>query len=187
MDYISPFTNKINTIIGIITALLAYIFGEHWILFLFFLLLNIGDFTTRWIAARLTRTESSQKCWVGILKKVGYWILIAVGFGMSVIFIEIGMVIGIDLKITTLLGWFVLGSLMINEIRSILENLIDIPGFEVPMVLVKGLEIVDKAIDGAIIFDNDDDNDNYQIRLPPNANSKDRIVLKVDTNGKKKE
>ena len=45
--------------------------------------------------------------------------MIMVGFGASAIFIEIGVVIGVDLQITTLLGWFVLASLLINEIRSI--------------------------------------------------------------------
>ena len=54
-----PLTNKINLIMGAIAALLSYIFGEHWILFAFFLLLNIGDYITRWIAARLIGTENS--------------------------------------------------------------------------------------------------------------------------------
>lgn len=52
----------------------------------------------------------------GVLKKLGYWIVIVVAFGASAVFIEIGLAIGIDLGITTLLGWFVLASLIINEI-----------------------------------------------------------------------
>ena len=53
--------------------------------------------------------------------------------------------IGIDLKITTLLGWFVLASLLVNEIRSIIENFVE-AGFNVPVILTKGLEVADKAI-----------------------------------------
>lgn len=152
---IEPLTNKINLIIGAATALLTYVFGEHWILFAFFLLLNVGDYLTRWMAARLTGTENSKAGWIGILKKLGYWIMIALGFGMSVIFIEIGEVIGLNLQITTLLGWFVLTTLTVNEIRSILENLVEIYGDKVPSVLIKGLEVADKSIDGMIKIGDD--------------------------------
>ena len=89
--------------------------------------------------------ENSVKGWRGVLKKLGYWLMIMVAFGASAIFIEIGKTIGIDLGITTLLGWFVLASLLINEIRSILENFVE-AGFNVPMILIKGLEVADKVV-----------------------------------------
>lgn len=76
---------------------------------------------------------------------MGYWMMIAVAFGSSVVFVEIGKTIGVDLGITTLLGWFVLASLLVNEIRSIIENFVE-AGFNVPVVLTKGLEVADKAI-----------------------------------------
>ena len=53
--------------------------------------------------------------------------------------------IGIDLGITTLLGWFVLASLIINEIRSILENFVE-AGYNVPAILVNGLKVADKVV-----------------------------------------
>lgn len=149
-----PLTNKINLIMGAIAALLSYIFGEHWILFVFFLLLNAGDYLTRWMAARLTGTENSKAGWTGILKKLGYWVMIALGFGMSIIFIEIGNTIGINLEVTTFIGWFVLTTLIINEIRSILENLVE-AGYKVPNILIKGLEVANKAIDGKIKIGDD--------------------------------
>jgi len=83
--------------------------------------------------------------WKGVLKKLGYWLMIMVAFGASAVFIEIGHTIGIDLGITTLLGWFVLASLLINEIRSILENFVE-AGYNVPTILVKGLEVADKVV-----------------------------------------
>lgn len=146
MEYIEPLTNKINVIIGIFTAVFAYIWGDNWIFFFAFLLMNIGDFVTRWIAAYVTGTESSEKGWKGILKKLGYWIMIALGFGMSVIFVEIGNVFGFDFGITVLLGWFVLTSLIVNEARSILENLVD-AGYHPPLILIKGLETADTVLD----------------------------------------
>lgn len=149
MNHIEPFTNKVNIVLSVITAFLSYVFGDQWFLFVAFLGLNIGDWITRWIAAYLTGTENSHKGWTGILKKLVYWIMIALGFGMSAIFIEIGKVIGIDLRITSLLGWFVLASLTFNEIRSILENLLDIPNVKVPTILTKGLEAAHKTIETA--------------------------------------
>ena len=68
-----------------------------------------------------------------------------VAFGASAVFIEIGKTIGVDLQVTTLLGWFVLASLLINEIRSILENFVE-AGLNVPVVLIKGLEVADKLV-----------------------------------------
>lgn len=134
-----------NAIVGAIVAILSYVLGEHWILFAGFLLLNVADWITGWMKSRITKKENSVKGWKGVLKKLGYWIMIAVAFGSSAVFIEIGKVIGIDLGVTTLLGWFVLASLLINEIRSIVENFVE-AGFDVPVVLIKGLEVADKAV-----------------------------------------
>ncbi len=149
MIKMTPIIDKINVIGGAIVALLSYILGEHWCIFAFYLFLNCGDCVSRWIAARITKTESSKACSVGILKKLGYWLMIAIAFGMSSIFIELGTIIGIDLKVTTYIGWFVLCTLIINEIRSILENLVE-GGYKVPKILIKGLEVVDKTIDGKV-------------------------------------
>ena len=95
--------------------------------------------------SRMAKKENSVKGWKGVLKKLGYWLMIMVAFGASAVFIEIGKTIGVDLQVTTLLGWFVLASLLINEIRSILENFVE-AGLNVPVVLIKGLEVADKLV-----------------------------------------
>lgn len=177
---ITPLTDKINLIIGAITALLSYIFGNHWILFVFFLLLNMGDYVTRWIAARLTGTENSKAGWIGILKKLGYWIMIGLGFGMSIVFIEIGEAIGVDLGVTTFIGWFVLAALIINEIRSILENLVE-AGYNVPVVLIKGLEVANKAIDGTLEF-GDEGFETVLNKTKEEIQAKGRATLEVGDN-----
>lgn len=145
MNYAEPIIDAYNAIAGTVIAVLSYILGDHWILFLAFLLLNVADWLTGWMKSRIAGKESSAKGWQGVLKKLGYWVMIMVGFGASAIFIEIGVVIGIDLQITTLLGWFVLASLLINEIRSIVENFVE-AGYDVPKVLIKGLEVADKVV-----------------------------------------
>ena len=134
-----------NAIVGSIVAVLSYIFGEHWILFALFLVFNLADWITGWMKARLTHKENSKAGWKGVLKKLGYWIMIAVAFGASAVFVELGKTLGFDLGITTLLGWFVLASLLVNEIRSICENFVE-AGYNVPQILISGLEVANKAI-----------------------------------------
>ena len=120
MNYAEPIIDVYNAIVGTVVAVLSYILGEHWILFVAFLLLNIADWITGWMKSRMAKKENSVKGWKGVLKKLGYWLMIMVAFGASAVFIEIGKTIGVDLQVTTLLGWFVLASLLINEIRSCL-------------------------------------------------------------------
>lgn len=145
MKYANTIIDSYNAAVGAIVAVLSYILGEHWILFVAFLLLNVADWLTGWMKSRMAGKENSVRGWKGVLKKLGYWLMIMVAFGASAVFIEIGVVIGIDLGITTLLGWFVLASLLINEIRSILENFVE-AGFNVPNILIKGLEVADKVV-----------------------------------------
>ena len=145
MKYAEAIIDGYNAIAGAIVAVLSYILGEHWILFAAFLLLNVADWITGWMKSKMANKENSVRGWKGVSKKLGYWLMIMVAFGASAIFIEIGKAIGVDLGITTLLGWFVLASLLINEIRSILENFVE-AGFNVPIILIKGLEVADKVV-----------------------------------------
>lgn len=134
-----------NAITGAVVAFLSFIFGEHWFLFAAFLILNMLDWITGWMKSKVAKKENSTKGWMGVLKKLGYWLMILVAFMASALFIEIGDSIGIDLGVTTLLGWFVLASLLVNELRSIVENFVE-AGYNVPTVLTKGLEVADKLI-----------------------------------------
>lgn len=144
-NYADVIIDGYNAVVGTAVAVLSYVLGEHWWLFLAFLLLNVADWITGWMKSKMAGTENSVKGFQGILKKLGYWLMIMVAFGTAAIFVEIGGAIGIDLGVTTLLGWFVLASLIINEIRSILENFVE-AGFNVPAILIKGLKVADKII-----------------------------------------
>ena len=137
-------TDGINFILGGIVAALTYIFGEHWTLFAIFLLFNFADWITGWMKSKLANKENSQAGLIGVMKKLGYWLMIFLAFAAGYWFISMGQLLGIDLHITKLIGWFVLASLTVNELRSILENFVE-AGFNVPQVLVKGLEVADKA------------------------------------------
>lgn len=152
----SSFLNKVDMAGGAIVALLAYLFGKHWILFVGFLALNFADLITGNMKHYLTGTISSDKGLRGIIKKLGYWIIVGLGFGVSVLLMELGNTIGINLGITITIGYFVLGSLILNEARSIIENLVEC-GFHPPKILTYGLEVAGKALDKVADLDPDDD------------------------------
>ena len=87
---------------------------------------------------------------MGIIKKLGYWVIIAVAFLLSGVFVHMGNdLLGIDLSFLTLLGWFTLACLMVNEVRSIIENLVEC-GYNVPKVLVSGLAVTEKLLNKQI-------------------------------------
>lgn len=148
--------DKTNAFLAFFGAILTYVFGEHWILFAGYLLLNVIDFITGIIADRISGKISSVKGTIGLLKKLSYWLMIVVGFLMSVLFIEIGTIINVNLGITSIIGWMVLIYLIINEIRSIIENLVE-AGYNPPKILTKGLEVANRVIDN--VGDNVDSRD----------------------------
>lgn len=149
MDNIfSVFADKANLIWGAVLAGCSYLFGAHWPLFAFFLLLNVVDYIYGVLKARATDTLNSGKGFWGIVKKVSYWIIIAIAFGLASVFIDVGTTIGVDLAFLQLLGWFVLAIYIINEITSILENMVAL-GVDVPPILLKGLAAAKTAVDAA--------------------------------------
>lgn len=139
------YMDSYNAVVGAIVTFLSFIFGKHWYLFAAFLLLNVIDWLTGWMKSRINNKSNSTAGWRGVLKKIGYWLMILVSFVASAVFIEIGSTLGIDLGITTLLGYFVLASLLVNEMRSIVENFVE-AGYQVPKILTNGLEVADKII-----------------------------------------
>lgn len=67
-------------------------------------------------------------------------------FLILALFIHLGKdILGIEMGFLTFLGWFTLASLMVNEVRSILENLVEC-GYRVPDFLTKGLAVTEKLI-----------------------------------------
>ena len=142
-ERILKFFDNINIILSaIITGISTLLNGER-SLFIGYLILNLVDFITGNVKARINKTESSVKGIKGIIKKVGYWILILVSFLSAYMLSSLGELIAVDIGFVIYFGWCTLACLIINEIRSILENLKEI-GVNVPNFLVRGLEVVQK-------------------------------------------
>ena len=137
---------KLSFIQSIIITILSYLFGPHWFLFAFYLFLNICDHATGTARSRINKTISSEKGAIGILKKLCYWVMIAMAFGLSAVFVHIGKTLGINLAFTSLVGYLTLATLIINECRSIVENLVE-AGCNIPTILIKGLEVANKVIE----------------------------------------
>ena len=147
-DYLSAFTDETNLIWGGVVAVLSYFFGAHWPLFVLFFALNVVDYIYGVAKAKATGTWSSAKGAKGAVKKVSYWVVIALAFGLSAVFLELGTVIGVKLDFLQLIGWFVLALYIINELTSILENMVAL-GVDVPEFLIRGLAAVKTAVDEA--------------------------------------
>lgn len=138
--------NRITNTISAITASLTSILGIEWVLFAGYLILNITDYLTGTLKSKINKTESSNKGIIGIIKKICYWALIGITFLISFLLTKLGTIININLEFVMLFGWFTLTCLIINESRSIIENLVEI-GIDVPVFLKKGLEIYNSKIE----------------------------------------
>ncbi|QBE99985.1 hypothetical protein PMF13cell1_05579 [Blautia producta] len=135
-----------NVCVGAAVTILSAIFGAFWYIFMGYLVLNILDWLTGWYKSRKMKQESSAIGLKGIIKKLGYWVIIAVAFLVSAVFVNMGNdLLHIDLSFLTMMGWFTLACLMVNEVRSILENLVEC-GYKIPNILIKGLAVADKLI-----------------------------------------
>ena len=135
-----------NVCVGAIITVFTAIFGIYWYIFAAYMVLNIMDWLTGWYKSRKLKQESSKVGLKGIVKKLGYWVIIAVAFIVSGVFVHMGTdLLNVDLSFLTMIGWFTLACLLVNEIRSILENLVEC-GYNVPQVLIKGLAVADKLI-----------------------------------------
>ena len=61
---------------------------------------------------------------------------------------HLGTVLGINLGFLQLIGWFTLAVYILNELTSIVENMVAL-GVDVPEILVRGLAAARTAVDEA--------------------------------------
>ena len=134
-----------NIIIGTVLTYIITIFEQYGLIMFTFLSFNVLDWMTGTMKARLLGKESSIDGLKGVCKKLGYWVLILVAFLVGENFVLIGNNLGIDLSIADYIGWITLAMLVVNEARSIIENLVQRDVY-VPEVLVKGLEVAQEKI-----------------------------------------
>lgn len=137
----------------IVTAVLSMLMARAGILAVPVLLLvgcNIIDYLTGLCAAKYrTESVSSYKGIRGIIKKVCMWLLIVVGVVIDLMLNYAADYIGIDITMPFIVSVVVAVWLLVNEIISILENIMDIgvaiPPFLLPLVKNIKRQVEDKA------------------------------------------
>ncbi|MGL4914281.1 MAG: phage holin family protein [Romboutsia sp.] len=117
---------------------------------------NIIDYGTGIMAAPSRgEVKSSQKGRRGIVKKISMWLLVVVGGLLDTLIIHASTTLGITLPFTYLIACIVALWLCANEIISILENISDILGDDMPKFLlpiVKNIrsQVEDKVNNGEV-------------------------------------
>ena len=112
--------------------------------------LNFTDYITGILASkRRNELVTSDKGLWGIVKKIGMWILVGLGWAMDVLINYASQYVGLSIKLPVVVATIVAVWLICNEIISILENLLDIgvamPPFLMPLAkMIKG-QVEDKT------------------------------------------
>lgn len=151
--------NTVNVIGGVAMTALVAVFGQYWFLFVGLLIANIVDWISGWMRSRLRDESCSKIGAIGAMKKVWYWVVIGIAFFVGFSFQRMGQTIGVPLDFMHFVGWFTLANYLVNEIRSILENLVEME-VPVPAFLVKGLRIAAERIETAAEIGGDEDDGN---------------------------
>lgn len=109
----------------------------------------IADYGTGLAGAYVTGTLNSRIGIKGIVKKVGYLILVAVGMVIDYLLSTAVAQAGMDIKLTYCVGLIVTIWLIINELISILENLSEI-GVKLPKFMTTIINKLKKSVDEKI-------------------------------------
>ena len=111
---------------------------------------NVVDYITGlWAAGYRTESVSSYKGIRGIIKKVCMWLLVLVGAWIDILINYAIESAGIGLSLPFIVATVVAVWLVVNEIISILENMLDIgvtmPPFLLPVVKYIKRQVEEKA------------------------------------------
>ena len=138
------------TVIAVISALMSWL-GILAVPVFLLVGCNIVDYITGLLAApyRGDGQISSYKGIKGIIKKVCLWLLVLVGSCVDILINYAVECAGVDISIPFVVSTAVAVWLVVNEIISILENMIDIgvtmPPFLLPIVKYIKKQVEDKA------------------------------------------
>jgi len=126
------------TVIAVISALMSWL-GILAVPMFLLVGCNLVDYITGlWAAGYRTEEVNSYKSVRGIIKKVCMWLLVLIGAWIDVLIAYTVETAGINLSLPFVVATVVAVWLVVNEIISILENMLDIgvhmPPFLLPVV-----------------------------------------------------
>ena len=140
---------KENIFQGIITLVIAGVSAYFQIIaipVLVLMLVMIVDYITGLAGAYVAKQLNSRIGIVGIIKKVGYLGLVAVGMVADYIIYSALSQIGVEIALGYCVGMVIVIWLIINELISILENLAEI-GVPLPAFITKLVGRLKNAIE----------------------------------------
>lgn len=119
---------------------------------------NVIDYVTGLLAAPYrTQTVSSYKGIRGIIKKVCMWLLVLVGAWMDILINYAAECAGLQVSLPFIVAVVVAVWLTLNEIISILENIIDI-GVPLPPFLLPIVKHIKQAVEDKAQIENQEEN-----------------------------
>ena len=133
-------------------ALMAYL-NILLVPFVVLLVVMITDYLTGMAEAYVNKTLNSRIGVVGILKKIGYIVAVAVGVVADYLITNALIKIGIDINVGGYIGLVVTIWFIINELISILENLTEI-GTPLPKFLVSLVKRLKITVDNTAESEN---------------------------------
>lgn len=108
---------------------------------------NIIDYITGLIASKYRQEQiNSYKGMRGIVKKVCMWLLVVVGAMMDELIMYATQTMGFNIQIPFIVATLVAVWIVVNEIISILENLVDI-GIDLPPFLMPLVRRIKKEVE----------------------------------------
>lgn len=111
-----------KAVIAAAVAALAAYFKQLIVPIAVLLAAMICDYVTGMAAAWMTKELSSKRGIQGVIKKVFYLMIVAVGMGIDYLIVVMAGKLGVQLGINYIVGLLVIVWLIINELISILEN-----------------------------------------------------------------
>ena len=117
---------------------------------------NLIDYITGLVASKYRQEQiNSYKGMRGIIKKVCMWLLVIVGAMLDVLIKYATQTMGFNIQVPFIVATLVTVWIVVNEIVSILENLVDI-GIELPPFLMPIVRRIKKEIE-TVTDKNEDD------------------------------
>lgn len=139
--------DKIKTTLIIVISAIMDFLGILAIPVFLMVACNIIDYITGLMASKFREEQiSSYKGIRGITKKVCMWLLVLVGSFIDIIINYTAEYMGIGFKIPFIVATFVAVWIVVNEMLSILENIIDI-GVVLPPFLMPIVRLIRKEVE----------------------------------------
>jgi toxin secretion/phage lysis holin len=133
------------TLIAAVSVVLAY-FNALLIPIVVLVAVMVIDYISGMTSAKRTGELSSRLGVMGILKKVGYLALVAVGMVVDYLISSALVHVGVHIQINYCFAMIIIIWLIVNELISILENLGEI-GVPIPDFLRKSIKKIKNSVE----------------------------------------